>query len=161
MHHVVCFGNPLHGDDGFGPAVYRKLVESPLPEGLRAFDAGTAGLSALALFEACEEVTIVDVLRSGGEPGRLHLLAAEAIAPERAGIGHEAGVGYLLRALAALPGPKPRVRVLAAEAASIRSFAPGLSAPVAAAVEPAATFLRRHFAVPAAVEASILDQPQA
>ena len=25
--HVICFGNELHGDDGFGPAVHARLAD--------------------------------------------------------------------------------------------------------------------------------------
>jgi Ni,Fe-hydrogenase maturation factor len=52
--HVVCFGSAWHGDDGFGLHVYGRLREvEALPRGSRIFEAGTAGLDALACFERC------------------------------------------------------------------------------------------------------------
>jgi len=33
--HVICFGNELHGDDGFGPAVHAHLAAAPLPAHVR------------------------------------------------------------------------------------------------------------------------------
>ena len=33
--HVICFGNELHGDDGFGPAVHARLAAAPVPEHVR------------------------------------------------------------------------------------------------------------------------------
>ena len=47
--HIICFGNALHGDDGFGPTVYTHLGETALPPGVRLFCADTAGVGALAL----------------------------------------------------------------------------------------------------------------
>jgi hydrogenase maturation protease len=104
MRHILCFGNPLHGDDGFGPAVHERLAELPLPKTLRLFDAGTPGLAALALFHDCDEAIVVDALAPGDAPGRLSQPApGRAIAMEDVLPGHGVGVGYLLRALAALP----------------------------------------------------------
>jgi coenzyme F420 hydrogenase subunit delta len=38
---VFGCGNPLFGDDGFGPAVIDRLARHPLPEKVRLIDAGT------------------------------------------------------------------------------------------------------------------------
>ncbi|MCQ8182595.1 hydrogenase maturation protease [Methylomonas sp. SURF-1] len=146
MRHILCFGNPLHGDDGFGPAVYRRLAQLPLADGVRLFDAGTPGLAALALFQECCEAVVVDALAPAGQPGRLVELPPEAIPLEQAAAGHGYGVGYLLAALAVLPEPAPAVRIVAAEAAVIEPYRPGLSEPVAAAVERAVALLSIYFA---------------
>lgn len=145
MRHIVCFGNPLHGDDGFGPAVYRKLAALPLPADLRLFDAGTPGLAALGLFQGCEEAIIVDALALGGMPGRLHQLLPESIIAETGLPGHGIGVGFLLQALAALPETVPQLRIIAVEVARVSAFQPGLSAPVSAAVDQAVALLRNYF----------------
>ncbi|OHX36223.1 hydrogenase maturation protease [Methylomonas sp. LWB] len=144
MPHIVCFGNPLHGDDGFGAAVYTRLNETPLPDGWRAFDAGTSGLNALWLFRDCGEAIIVDSLAPGAEPGRLRELTAGDVLTEAAPVGHGGGVGYLLQALQAMPEPPPRVRIVAVESADVSAFRPGLSAPVAAAVAPAVALIRSY-----------------
>ncbi|WFP49680.1 hydrogenase maturation protease [Methylomonas sp. EFPC3] len=147
VRHILCFGNPLHGDDGFGPAVYRRLAELPQPGDLRLFDAGTPGLSALVLFQDCCEAVIVDASAPAGQPGKLRELPASAIATEPTAVGHGHGVGFLLRALAALPEAPPALRVVTAEAASVVSFRPGLSAPVALAVERTVDLLRGYFEI--------------
>ncbi|MBY6241412.1 hydrogenase maturation protease [Methylosinus sp. Sm6] len=144
VRHIVCFGNPLHGDDGFGPAVYQRLASLPLPRGLRLFDCGTAGLAALAAFEACDEAVIVDAAAPAGAPGRLGYLSPESISLESAVAGHGSGLGYLLRVLAAQPEPAPKIIVLAAEASSLAPFQPGLSRPVARAVENAVAELSAY-----------------
>jgi len=146
MRHILCFGNPLHGDDGFGPAVYRRLAQLPLADSVRLFDAGTPGLAALALFRDCGEAIIVDALAPAGQPGRLVELAAAEIPPEPTAAGHGHGVGYLLAALAVMPEPAPILRIVAAEAAAVEPFRPGLSAPIAAAVERAVALLSVYFA---------------
>lgn len=145
MRHILCFGNPLHGDDGFGPKVYERLARLPAPRNLRLFDAGTPGLAALALFEGCEAVVIVDALAPGNRPGQLVQLAPEDLVAEPVLPGHGLGLGYLLRALAALPGPVPKIDILAAEALSVTPFQPGLSQPMARAVETAAARLSLYF----------------
>lgn len=145
MRHILCFGNPLHGDDGFGYAVYQRLAELPLPENLRLFDAGTPGLAALALFQGCEEVFIVDACSSGGEAGRLNRPLPETVMSEVTSAGHGVGVGYLLQALAALPEAMPRIHIIAAETAAVTPFRQGLSAAVTKAVDEAVALLSPYF----------------
>lgn len=145
MRHIICFGNPLHGDDGFGPAVFRRLASLPQPDGVRLFDGGTPGLAALALFEGCDEAVIVDALAPGVAPGRLSCLSPETLATESSLAGHGIGVGYLLRALAIQPQPSPRIRIVAAEASAVTPFKPGLSEPVVKAVDAAVRTLDAYF----------------
>lgn len=145
MRHILCFGNPMHGDDGFGSAVYQRLASRLLPNDLRLIDAGTPGLAALALFQGCDEVIIVDALAPGGIPGRLSCPLPETVAVEAALPGHGIGVGYLLQALAALPEQAPRIRIIAVETSTVTPFRPGLSEPVARAVEEVVTWLSTYF----------------
>lgn len=145
MRHIVCFGNPLHGDDGFGHAVYQRLAQLPAPADLRLFDAGTPGPAALVLFQDCDEVLIVDARLSGGEPGRLGQPAPETVMAETSLAGHGMGVGYLLHALAALPETMPRIRIISAETATVAAFRPGLSAPLLRAVDEAVALLSPYF----------------
>jgi hydrogenase maturation protease len=135
----------LHGDDGFGPAVHRRLVRLQPPPGLRLTEAGTAGPAALALFQDCDEVVIVDALKPAGAPGRVSTPSVDEILMEPCVAGHGVGVGYLLRALAIMPEPAPRISILAAEASAIAAFKPGLSTPVAAAVNEVVALLKPFF----------------
>ncbi|MBL8491391.1 MAG: hydrogenase maturation protease [Rhodocyclaceae bacterium] len=130
---VLCFGNPLHGDDGFGHAVWRRLAAGPLPEGVEVFEAGIRGFDAAPLFEDCARVIVVDALAPGPQPGRLHRLTAAEV-PAEPVTGHGAGLGCLLAALGELLEAPPDVTVLAVETAAIRPFSPGLSPAVGAAV---------------------------
>lgn len=145
MRHLICFGNELHGDDGFGIAVFRRLEGADLPPQTRLFAAATRGLDALALFAGCSEAVVVDALAPGDCPGTLRWLDPAQVAPEEApGLpGHGAGVGHLLQCLRLLGDPLPRVRILGAEAQTVRPFQPGLSAPVCRAVGHAVAELMR------------------
>ena len=72
--HVICFGNELHGDDGFGPAVHAHLAAAPLPAHVRLMRADIAGLAAIGCFEGCAQAIVVDALRGFGPAGSLHAL---------------------------------------------------------------------------------------
>lgn len=133
--HILCFGNSLHGDDGFGPAVCERLRRQPLPANVRLFEGGTRSLDALGLFENCTRVILVDAM-AGSVPGRLNRLAPAEVAREPlvAG-GHGAGIGQLLAAVAALMPDPPRIEIYAAEIGEFKPFLLQLSAPISAAVD--------------------------
>lgn len=141
--HIVCFGNELHGDDGFGPAVHARLAAASLPTGVRLMRADLAGLAAIGRFENCRRAIVVDAVAGFGPPGSLHELDAAAIADgsahdeARAGF-HGAGVGSLLQLLPAALDRLPEIRLIGVEAGHIAAFSPGLSGAVAAAVDAAA-----------------------
>ncbi len=141
MRHVIGFGNDLHGDDGFAAAVCRRLAELELPANVRVFDAGTRGLDALALFDGCTEAIVIDAAEPAGHPGRLAYPDPRVCIEDCPLPGHGAGVGYLLRALAAL-GTPPRLRIVTAEAAALTPFHPVLSVEMRAAVEETLEVLR-------------------
>jgi hydrogenase maturation protease len=133
---VVCFGNPWHGDDGFGHHVFRRL-----PGRIAAFDAGTAGLNALPYFEGCAKVVAVDAVRTGARVGTVHRLVASDL--ERPGGElslHDLGLTSLL---AALREP-PDVVVIGAEVGELRMFTDRLSPPLEAAVPTALDLVVRE-----------------
>lgn len=142
MNHLICFGNELHGDDGFGAVVYQRLLALGAPPGWLLFETGSRGLDALALFDGCEQAIIVDAAAPAGCPGRLIQPKAADIETSAAVDVHGAGVGYLLRALAVLDR-RPQLRVIAAEMTELTSFQPGLSPAVEQAVERVIPILRR------------------
>jgi hydrogenase maturation protease len=145
--HIVCFGNELHGDDGFGPAVHARLAAGPLPAGVRLLRADLAGLAAIGCFEGCDDAIVVDAVAGFGPPGSLHELDAAGLADaaardEAPGGFHGAGVGSLLRLLPAALPRVPSIRLLGAEIGQLQPYSPGLSPPVAAAVATAAARIR-------------------
>jgi hydrogenase maturation protease/hydrogenase 3 maturation protease len=146
-HALLCLGNELHGDDGFGPAVGRALAAHGLPAPWQLVQAGTRGLEALAALQDCEAAIVVDAAAPAGQPGRLRRWQPAQVALEDARADHGLGLGWVLRALQSLHGPAtggvPRLCILTAEMSELAAFRLGLSDPVQAAVPEAAARLRR------------------
>jgi hydrogenase maturation protease len=67
-HLVIGLGNPLAGDDGFGPAVVAKLQEDGLPPGVDTVPACTDLLGFIGGFERYAGVVLVDALTGGTRP---------------------------------------------------------------------------------------------
>lgn len=126
--HIVCFGNDLHGDDGFGSRVYAQLCQLTWPKDVELFNAGIAGLNALRFLEECSQVILVDALANFGNVGEVFLLRPDdlAVRPEQL-TGHGLGLPYLLEALKVIREPLPDILIVGAEIAAVNSFAPGLS----------------------------------
>jgi len=75
---VLCVGNPQRGDDGFGPAVGRR-VEGRLRASL--FLGGTVPENELPRIAAAgpRVVIVVDAVHWGAPPGSLRLFGAEEL----------------------------------------------------------------------------------
>ncbi len=134
--HVICFGNELHGDDGFGPAVFQRLQGVSLPGRSRAFRADTSGLSALDCFEDCDLALLVDAVSGYGPPGSLHVLEPSQMGEQVVASWHGQGVAGLLAHVPHALRRPPQVRLVGAEVATTGAFCLGLSAPVERAVAP-------------------------
>ena len=102
--HVICFGNELHGDDGFGPAVHARLAAAPVPEHVRLLRADIAGLAAIGCFEQSVIASLGwDKVRFHAplEPGdlvHLELTLVEKRASSRPGRGIAVERGALVKA---------------------------------------------------------------
>jgi hydrogenase maturation protease len=72
---VAGIGNIFLGDDGFGPAVARRLAQRPLPEGVQVVDFGIRGMDLVyALLDEYDAVILVDLAPRGETPGTLSLI---------------------------------------------------------------------------------------
>jgi hydrogenase maturation protease len=72
---VAGVGNIFLGDDGFGSAVARRLLDRPLPDGVDVRDFGIRGMDlAYALQDGYETVVVVDAAPRGEPPGTLSLI---------------------------------------------------------------------------------------
>ncbi|MHC1626848.1 MAG: coenzyme F420-reducing hydrogenase, FrhD protein [Methanoculleaceae archaeon] len=83
---VAGCGNPLHGDDGFGPAVVEELRKLRLPDNVKVIDAGLGGPHYLFTLmgnseDPVKKLVIVDIADFGGEPGSLVKLRPEDLPP--------------------------------------------------------------------------------
>jgi hydrogenase maturation protease len=143
---ILCFGNLLAGDDGFGVHVERQL-QGTLREraglSVEVIDAGLLGMSALTLFEDCEHVIVVDALGHAGEPGRVCRLELSELAPPSAAFSaHALNLTHLFHVLPIVFEARtpPTVTIVGAEIAAPSggsAFSMQLSSPLTAAIGPA------------------------
>jgi hydrogenase maturation protease len=126
--HIVCFGNELHGDDGFGVRVYAELCRQVWPKDVEVFNAGIAGLNALRFLENCSQAILVDALARFGNPGDVCLLRPEELADGQPRLsGHGLGIPYLLEALTIIRNPLPDIVIVGVEVESVKPFCMRLS----------------------------------
>jgi len=140
---VVGVGNPLVGDDGFGPAVVAALEPSPM---LFPFDVRGVPESFLGPIVAsgCPGVLFVDAADLDAEPGRLALVEADRLAEIDVST-HVVSLALMAEAVRRLAsderaGRGVRCLLLAVQPESL-SGPDRLSPPVAAAVARAAEAL--------------------
>ncbi|MFB7917158.1 hydrogenase maturation protease [Streptomyces sp. NPDC056061] len=143
---VIGVGNDYRHDDGVGWAVVARLTERvrqrPLPGDPRLLVCDGEPARLISLWEGAHLAVVVDCAHADPPcPGRIHRLelGSGRLERERHGTTSSHGLGLgsaaeLARALDRLPG---RLIVYAVEAAD-SSLGPGLSAPVAATIEPLA-----------------------
>lgn len=134
---VIGCGNPTRSDDGFGGAVIRRLAARAGPR-LVIRDAGTDGMAVMFAARGCSALIVVDACRTGGVPGTLFELPADAVAaPHRPSLTlHDFRWDHALHAGRAMWGAgfPSDVTVLLVEAASV-AFGLELSPAVASAVD--------------------------
>jgi hydrogenase maturation protease len=128
MRHIVCFGNELHGDDGFGIRVYQQLHRLTWPTNVEIFNAGIAGLNALRFLENCRQAILVDALANFGNAGEIFVLKPDDLAdrPQQP-TGHGLGIPYLLEALKVVREPLPDILIVGVEVVGVTPFSFGLS----------------------------------
>jgi hydrogenase maturation protease len=148
---IAGIGNIFLGDDAFGVEVLRRLLEQPLPEGIKAIDFGIRGFDlACAILNGYDAVILVDATSRGGPPGTLYVLEPEVDILsddqlESAMEGHSLSPARVLQWVKALGGPLPQLRLVGCEPATCDSpeEAPvGLSPAIVAAVDPAILLIR-------------------
>lgn len=141
--HIVCFGNELHGDDGFGARVYAELRQSVWPKDVDVFNAGIAGLNALRFLEECRQAILVDALVNCGNIGQVCVLRPEELADSPQSLsGHGLGIAYLLEALKVIREAPPDILIVGVEIAAVHPFSPGLSGKTEQAVAETVRLIR-------------------
>jgi hydrogenase maturation protease len=141
---VAAVGNLWLGDDGFAGEVAKRLRERGLADDVAVADFGTGGLDlAYEVMRGYEALVLVDVTRQGGDPGTLYVMevdpdSIESKIEDGAQIDpHGMDPETVLRFVKATGGWPGRVVVVACEPEQVEEVGIGLSASVAAAVEPA------------------------
>lgn len=150
---VAGFGNVLRGDDGFGVAVAQRLLDGPVPDGVRVLDVGIGGIHMIQeLLHGSNGLVVVDAADLGRDPGTLLVLAPEP--DDLAGLDVMARREALAdmhyatpqRALTLADGlgiMPERTVLLVCQAGDADGWGEGLSAAVAEAVGHAADEVRR------------------
>lgn len=144
-------GNIFFGDDGFGCEVVSRLSQRKLPGGVDLVDFGIRDLDLdYALRDGYELVILIDIAARGGNPGSVYLIEPELPPAEGARAtavaAHDMALDRVLQTAAALGAACPRILLVACEPGYLggEEGHMGLSAPVAAAVEPAADEVMRQ-----------------
>ncbi len=142
---IAGVGNVFLGDDGFGVAVARRLAREPLPPGVIVRDVGVRGLHlAYELLDPPELLIVVDLVSRGELPGTIYVLEP-TLEGSAGGDAHGMDLHAVAATVRALGGTMPRVRLVGCEPAELDEGME-LSAPIAAAVEPAASIVQRMVA---------------
>lgn len=145
--HVLCFGNELHGDDGFGAGVYAQLSQLEWPDDVELFNAGIAGLDALRFLQNCRQAILVDALADRGHIGRICTLRpADLTDRHQSPTGHGLGIPYLLEALKIVRAPLPEVLIVGVEVSAVQPFCLGLSPATERAVPEAVRLIQNLLA---------------
>lgn len=143
---ILCFGNPLAGDDGFGQAVHAALSQRRLPPGVQACGLPVRGWDALDAFADCDEAIIVDIVESSCEAaGTVTWFEPAALVDDNRRGEHTLGLAGILRLLPTRLPTLPDIRILGVVPAAVGPCLPYLSAPVAAAVPRAIALLEESF----------------
>ncbi len=142
--HLICLGNALHADDGFGSVMAHRLGRLRWPDTVRVLD-GTAKASPVALFEHCSRAIVLEALpRRMGCPGEIMRVDGASYR------GHppdqfSGGTNAVLAAVRRLVAPLPEIEVVGPVAACRLPFAPGLTPLVLAASHTLTTRLAAEF----------------
>ncbi len=121
---ILGIGNPFRRDDGIGPIVAERIAALGLPDVEVRLESGE-GAALMHCWSGYDDVIAIDAVRSGAQPGRVHVLEAHNLpvpidyfhySSHAFGLAEAIEVG---RALAELP---PRLIVVGVEG---RDFASG------------------------------------
>ncbi len=143
---VIGIGNPLHGDDGIGIHVVRRL-EGRLPADVELVEGGVLGLDLLPFLEGKEKALFVDAVDAGEEPGAIfrfsprQLPRAETPPPVSL---HDLGLYELVGAARLLDQCPREIIVIAVQVKSLR-LGSGLSAEVEAAIPAVCRLVEEEF----------------
>jgi hydrogenase maturation protease len=139
---VAGIGNIFHGDDGFGVAVAQRLLQMPLPQGVKVVDYGIRGIDlTYALMDSPDAVILVDAAARGLAPGTVSLIEPQGAAdtPLASPIlsAHDLDPTKVMQLVWALGGACGSVLLVACEPADLggEGGRMGLTSAVEAAVE--------------------------
>ena len=150
---VVGVGNVLHGDDGFGVEVVRRLGERRLPSGVDVAETGIGGIHLVhELMAGYDALVVVDAVDRDRAPGTVMVIDADVIdvgelpVDERHDLLADMHLATPERALmvAKAAGVLPeRTVIVGCQPAEIETLGIGLTSAVSQAVDDAVTEVER------------------
>jgi hydrogenase maturation protease len=145
---VAGVGNIFCGDDAFGVEVARRLARTEPALDADVVDFGIRGLDlAFALTDRYDIAILIDAAPRGEEPGTLSVVEPQLGEAQESGFvdAHGLDPATVLRNAARLGGTCAKTLLVACEPATLgfEDGVMGLSEPVAAAVEPATSLVKR------------------
>ena len=77
---IVGVGNVLHGDDGFGVEVARRLETTELPDGVTVAETGIGGIHLVhELMAGYDALIVVDAVDHGRPPGTVLVIEPDVL----------------------------------------------------------------------------------
>jgi hydrogenase maturation protease len=150
---VLGLGNILHGDDGAGAQVIKRLREDPrVPADVSLVEGGTLGLELLSYVWDCSRLIVIDAVDVGQTPGTVLRMSGEELnlLPGNSSV-HQLGVSDLLVALRVLAQKPPAVVLLGVQPGST-DWSTALSSPVAGVMDSLVEAAIRELSQPVAAE---------
>ncbi|MDQ4072467.1 MAG: hydrogenase maturation protease [Actinomycetota bacterium] len=139
---VGCVGNVLRGDDGFGPAVAKRLGR--LPAGVEVVESGIGGVALLQeLLLGCDGLIVVDAVDRGAAPGTVFAIVPDVQDYDNVPDMHLATPERVLSMAKGLGCLPASVLLVACQPVDAESLGAGLSAEVEGALEVAADQVRQ------------------
>lgn len=142
---VIGIGNLLRADDGAGIHAARRLRDER-PD-LEVVDLPAVGVEILEFMRGRDSVVIVDAIKTGAEPGKIHRIALEELGPTRPASSHDLGLYGILRLGRQLYGDEmpEKLVLLAVEGEDLDSFSSDLTRKVQSAVPKLIEEIRKEF----------------
>ncbi|MGB8309903.1 MAG: hydrogenase maturation protease, partial [Methanoregula sp.] len=81
---IVGCGNPLFGDDGFGPAVIEEMEKLTLPDNVTIQDGGAGAPHFIFNFlnpEVTKKLIVVDISDFNAKPGSISRISGQDLKP--------------------------------------------------------------------------------
>jgi hydrogenase maturation protease len=140
---VIGIGNASRGDDAVGLAVARRVRDRLAGvDGVSVVECAGDAASLVSLWSASPVVLVIDAVRSGDLPGRIHrvdLVASRRPVILRGTSSHAFGLGEAIELARALGGLPPRLVLYGIEAGET-----GLGAPLSPGVAVASALVTRR-----------------
>lgn len=143
---ILCLGNEVLSDDGFGPVVATRLRELGIEDDdTEVIFASLAGFVLIDLLKCRDRVLVVDSICTGQHPaGTLHKFPFGVFTPSRSlTTSHQINLPTALELGKLLGCTMPaHIDVLAVEAQDVETLQEELTPPVALAVDDAVEYIQ-------------------